>query len=92
MPLKPSSLAKSLLNFLDLAAWRPGGHDDHNFFSNFIEVQPLKDFYLEILIVWSTTQSLIQLKPFPISFGMFDTILLSIDSNISSVLLSLIII
>ena len=47
--------------------------------------------YYEILILESKTESAIQPKPFPRDFCMFDIIELQIDSNASSLLLTLII-
>ena len=50
---------------------------------------PVKGLYVEILTVRLMTESIIQLKPFPSDFCMFDIVALDIDSNTSSLLLSL---
>ena len=50
---------------------------------------PVKRLYVEILTVRLMTESIIQLKPFPSDFCMFDIVALDIDSNTSSLLLSL---
>ena len=45
---------------------------------------PAKGSYFEILILWSMPESIIQSKPFPKDFSIFDICVVKNDSNTSS--------
>lgn len=61
-----------------------------NYFGNLIQLLPTKGLYFEILMLRSMTRSLVQSEPFPSDSWIFGIIMLKIDSNTSSISISLI--